>query len=137
MLYYVTRKDKNGNQLTTSYDTPEKAKKYGTGEDRKETKALIYFDPATESYPAKDNTGYIVRSRLVASEELKPNEGNFVIYDRGENDNEWAPTNHRYPTYGLANTAMKSLVGVYHDMLVVEEPEHKYTESVIPEDCPF
>lgn len=137
-LYYMTRDDKSGNRLTTSYDTAEKAKKYGTGENLQDWKGVVYFDPQT-GQKTTENTGYVLRSALaIKNENYKAPEGNFVIYAKNEDDGAvFEPTDHRYSTYGLANTAMKSFAGVYTDMLVVEEPKDKTPSEPSSSPPPF
>ena len=121
-LHYVTRDDKSGNRLTTSYDTRVKADKFGAGENQKHWAGIKYYDPSSCEMTSKQ-TDYIVRSVIDVNNE-EDYEGDFVIYTREKTDGDnWDATRHRYATYGIANTAMKAFVGVYRNMMIVEEPK--------------
>lgn len=135
-LYYVTRDDKNGDRLTTSYDTKVKADKYGVGENRKPWTGVRYLDDKGQKTDTP--TDNIIRSVIsIDSTNMKHDDGNFVIYHMDE-DAKWVPTSHRYTSYGLANTAMKSFRGVYFDMMVVEEPKIREKNPIVSdEDAPF
>ena len=126
MYVYATRQDKNGANLTTSYNNKASAQKYG-GAGATIWSGVRSIDLATMATSSDENSGNpIIRSKIV-SNVVASNVGKFGIF--AVIDGVLVDTKLRFGSYGAANTTMKALVAVYSTMYVLELNESGQSQT--------
>lgn len=121
-FFYANRVDKSGNQLLTSYGNLKSAEKYGGAEaDISEGEWRAEFSNSLQSLRIAPNVdGPVVRSYM--KNNSQPTEGGgdgrYVLW--GKIGGVWAQTGFTFSNYGAGNTLMKSLIGAYQALLIVD-----------------
>lgn len=142
-LYYATRIDKNGNKLTASYTNDAMRKKYGGADaEHMEDVVRVEFHDGQAVWGEKDGSGYVVRGILHNAKPPVDDELRFVLF--GKLNGRWMKTPFSFEQYGTANSTMKSMIGQYQSMMIVDQALEDEDEEEAPkrsftgdDDSPF
>ena len=127
---YCTRRDKNGNMLTTSYTNEKTAEKYGgVNSKRWEGERRIALDTTSD-----DASPLIVRSKLVSSVAAVKTYGPYGIYIV---DDGTLTLINSFSSYGEANSYMKTMASVYPELYVIFDENYKVAETSDESDSPW
>jgi len=131
-LYYATRVDRNGYKLTTSYTSQKSADKYGGAGSSRQV-GILYADiKPTKLTVSEEVDGPVFRSLMLNPNPVEGSSGEYVLY--GKRDGRWDKTAFSANSYGAANTLMKSLIGMFQAIAIVQENDEQPTERYDSED---
>jgi hypothetical protein len=142
--FYATRLDKNGDKLTTSYATEKSAIQYG-GDNATISNGVFNAEIKNgdlvrdKDQPASKMP--VLRSMLVNSKPATAElTGKYRVWAKDSDEDEvskWFPTEFAFTDYGSANTLIKSLIGRYDALAIVETDEVSGGSQTFSDEAPF